>query len=143
MSTSSITIGRDRISHSTATRRIRETSIRQTVAASWARQFSAAFTTPTDARPEYFLRTSIAPGRCCPARRLRALAPGSWWRQMPDALGKVGPLAYGAAPRWYAADEDFGRDNHFLLDRWLNLWEKAFSEGSEAELPGGLGRSRG
>ncbi len=69
VSTSSITIGRDRISHSTATRRIRGTPSRQTVAASWARQFSAACTTRTDARPEYLLRSSIAPGRRCPARR--------------------------------------------------------------------------
>jgi hypothetical protein len=42
---------------------------RQTAAASWARQFSAACTTCTAAPPEYSLRTSIAPGRRCPARR--------------------------------------------------------------------------
>ena len=41
---------------------------------------------------------------------LRESTPASWYRQIPDALGKVGPLACGAAPLRNAADDVFGTD---------------------------------
>ena len=69
MSTLSTTIAHDRINHSTATRLSHAKHKCQNVVGSSVSLCSAASTTRIDARPEYSLQTSIAPGHGCPARR--------------------------------------------------------------------------